>query len=236
MLSFEPYYVNIRCFYCCVLIGVAPPGPEYGGLGPPACYPPLSHPYGNAPKHDPYGVSPSQPHMGGYGGPTPPAMGYPTQTPPGLKMNGAPPAGYPKVGGCGPQTNSYIPLANPNDPYGTTPPHGGPGYGNVDVAAAGIAALGLTGTTAYGDKEIGAPGKMMGGGYGSQAYPPPTSGHRGLGFNQPAPANYTPAGYPAVYGTQGSAHGMYELHHEGSHKTKKGNKDKKNKNKKGKRK
>lgn len=239
--------------------GVAPPGPGYGGVGPPAGYPPFGHQYGSFPKPDPYGNSTSQPPMSGYGGPGTPqatipiAMGYSAQMPPGLKTNGPPPAGYPKVGSFGAQSGGYIPPANPNDPYGNKIPHGAPGY-NVDAAAAEIAALGLAGAAAYGVNEhnkIGKPERAMSGGqsgyggYGSQGhpsvgYPAVAPGYEGIprarGYNQPAPANYTPAGYPAVYGTnQGSSRGMYELHREGGHSIKKGKKDKKNK-KKGKRK
>ena len=239
--------------------GVAPPGPGYGGVGPPAGYPPVGHQYGNPPKHDPYGNSSSQPpSMGGYGSPrgppasTPPTTGYAAQMSPGVKTNGPPPPGYPKIGGSGAQSGGgYIPPANPNDPYGNKAPHGVPGY-NVDTAAAGIAGLGLAGVAAYGVTEhnkIGKSERGMGGqpGYGgyvsqgqpSVGYPALAPGYEGIpgtrGYNQPAPPNYTPAGYPAVYGTQGSSRGMYELRHEGCHKVNKGKKDKK-KNKKGKRK
>ena len=218
--------------------GVAPPGPGYGGVGPVASYPPVGHQYG-----DPYGNLSPQPPMGGYGGARGPpvvvplATGYSAQMPPGLKTNGPPPAGYPKIDGSGARSSGgYIPPANPNDPYGNKAPHGGaPGY-NVESVAMGMAALGLAGAAAYGVAEhnkIGKPERAMegqsgyGGGYGSQGqpsvgYPALAPGYEAIpgtrGYNQPAPPNYTPAGYPAVYGTQGSSRGMYELRQGGCHK------------------
>ena len=127
--------------------------------------------------------------------------------------------------------------------------------GLAGAAAYGVGELHKHNSAGNLDSKIGKPGKpakmgsgapsyggQPGHGYGStEGYPPQTHG-----YNQPAPYHgasavpYTPAGYPIAHGghgdyghghghSHGGSEGKYELHHEGSHKMKKGKKEKKHK-------